>query len=94
MTRKEYDQKSRELLNSMGKLDEELRKLCKDYCSHIEKLNGLKPGIIIEDTRGVKYVFEKVTKTYGLVVVGRRIKKDGTPHARTCIVWGYKLKEE
>lgn len=94
MNKQEYARKRREIDNAMYELDGKRRELNKAYAADLAKLNGLEPGAIIEDSRGVKYSFAEVFYSWRLEVRGYKLKKDGTPSARLESVWGYKLKEE
>ena len=94
MNKQEYAQKRREIDNAIHELDVKRIELSKAYAADLAKLNGLEPGTIIENNRGVKFSFVEVFYSWRPEVRGYKLKKDGTPSARLENVWGYKLKEE
>ena len=95
MTANEYQKKLRAINEVIRKGLDEKALLTKEYEKSILEANGLKPGDRVKDYEGKEYEAVRVELfTANLAhLIGRKIKKDGTPGEREVTVYGYELKQ-
>lgn len=94
MTTDEYQKKLRAINDVIRKGLDEKALLTKEYAKSFLEASGLKPGDRVKDYNGNEYeVVRADVFTAGLAhLIGRKIKKDGTPGEREVNVYGYELK--
>lgn len=94
MTTSEYEKKLHEVNDIIQDALEKKRLLKEEYGKSFLEASGLKPGDRIKDYKGNEYEVVKadVFMTGVAHLIGRKIKKDGTPGEREVTVYGYELK--
>lgn len=94
MTRKEFTKEKDVLTEKMREIDQEILKLRKKYFMEVLECNGYHIGqrIAIE---GKEYEIYDVNGTSAFpYVLGRPIKKDGTPSKKVKQIFELHLKED
>ena len=94
MTTSEYEKKLHEVNDIIRDALEKKSLLKEEYGKSFLEASGLKPGDRIKDHKGNEYEVVKadVFMTGVAHLIGRKIKKDGTPGEREVSVYGYELK--